>query len=60
MVKEDLLTIPQLAERLQISTRKAYELKHQKGFPFYNFGTRQTRVVWSEVSAWIESNCKAK
>ncbi|MEV2661838.1 helix-turn-helix domain-containing protein [Paenibacillus larvae] len=51
---EEMLTIPQLAARLQISERKAYELKQRKGFPFYKFGERQIRVIWSEVLEWTE------
>ncbi|MEK5479921.1 helix-turn-helix domain-containing protein [Paenibacillus sp. FSL R5-0407] len=50
---EKLLTIPQLAERLQISERKAYELRHRKGFPYRKLGPRQIRVVWEEVQAWM-------
>jgi len=56
-MKADLITIPEMAKRLQISKRKAYELKQRTGFPFYNFGERQTRVVWSEVVGWIQKNC---
>ncbi|MEV2909758.1 helix-turn-helix domain-containing protein [Paenibacillus larvae] len=54
MIEQNLLTIPQLAKRLRISKRKAYELRHQAGFPFYNLGERQIRVVWSEVLEWIK------
>lgn len=54
--QEELLTIPQLADRLKISKRKAYELRHRKGFPFYNFGVRQIRVLWSDVEKWMK-NC---
>ncbi|MGO4787005.1 helix-turn-helix transcriptional regulator [Paenibacillus sp. 2KB_20] len=54
---EELLTIPQLADRLKISKRKAYELKHRTGFPSYNVGQRQTRVIWSEVDRWMRANC---
>jgi len=54
MADKILLTIPQMAERMQISARKAYELKQRPGFPFYNLGQRQTRVVWDEVQAWVK------
>lgn len=54
---DELLTIPQMAERFKISKRKAYELKHRTGFPFYNVGQRQTRVIWSEVEKWMRDNC---
>lgn len=57
-MNEELITIPEMAERLKISRVYAYELKRRAGFPFYNFGVRQTRVLWSEVSKWVEENCK--
>ncbi|KHL95375.1 hypothetical protein QW71_13005 [Paenibacillus sp. IHB B 3415] len=50
----ELMTIPQMAERMQISLRKAYEMKNQAGFPSYNFGERQIRVIWSEVMLWAK------
>lgn len=50
----DLITIPQMADRMQISLRKAYEMKNQAGFPSYNFGERQIRMIWSEVMQWAK------
>ncbi|WP_139209685.1 AlpA family transcriptional regulator [Paenibacillus sp. NFR01] len=54
-MNEELITIPQMADRLQISRRKAYELKNKPGFPFYNLGERQMRVAWHEVLEWIHT-----
>lgn len=50
----EMLTIPQMADRLQISLRKAYELRSRKDFPSYNLGERQIRVRWSEVLKWLK------
>ncbi|KGE16650.1 helix-turn-helix transcriptional regulator [Paenibacillus wynnii] len=54
----DLMTIPQMAERMQISERKAYEMRKQTGFPSYNFGERQIRVIWSEVMQWAKKQAE--
>ncbi|MDP1513115.1 excisionase family DNA-binding protein [Paenibacillus sp. CMAA1739] len=51
----DLITVPQMAKRLQISKSKAYRLIGRTDFPSYNFGERQTRVFWPEVEKWVKS-----
>lgn len=49
----DVLTIPQMAEFLQIGTTKAYEMSHWRGFPAIRIG-RSIRVPKKALMEWLE------
>ncbi|WP_373865201.1 helix-turn-helix transcriptional regulator [Paenibacillus koleovorans] len=49
----EVLTVPEMAKRLSIGKRSAYEMIETPGFPHYKLGERQTRVIWSEVIDWM-------
>ncbi|MBB6689949.1 hypothetical protein H7B90_00895 [Cohnella xylanilytica] len=53
----DVLTINEMARRLHIRTREAYNLIETPGFPLINLGgERQNRVIWGDVLQWIRQN----
>lgn len=47
-----VLTVPQMAEFLQIGIDKAYKMTHWKGFPSIKIG-RQIRVSKYELLEWL-------
>lgn len=49
----DVLTIPQMAEFLQIGITKAYEMSHWRGFPAIRIG-RTIRVPKKALLEWLE------
>lgn len=49
-----LLTIPQVAERLSVSTRKTWRLIAQGQLKTVRVGARSTRIPDDEVDAFIE------
>jgi hypothetical protein len=53
----DVLTILQMAKRLKMRSKDAYNLKDEPGFPLYNLGgPNKERVIWGEVLDYIRKN----
>ena len=50
-----LLTIPVVAERLGISTRKTWQLISQGQLPAVHIGLRSTRIAEVDLEAFIEN-----
>ena len=50
-----LLTIPAVAERLGISTRKTWQLISQGQLPAVHIGLRSTRIAEVDLEAFIEN-----
>ena len=50
-----LLTIPVVAERLGISTRKTWQLISQGQLPAVHVGLRSTRIAETDLEAFIEN-----
>lgn len=53
---EEVLTIAEMAKRLGIGKETAYEWIGRPGFPVYDLGERQKRVIWSDVIEWVRSH----
>lgn len=51
-VKRLTLSVAEAAQELGISTRKAYDLTHQQGFPVLKIGSR-TRIPRAGLEAWV-------
>jgi excisionase family DNA binding protein len=49
-----LLTIPEVATRLNISRAEAYVLARQKGFPLVQLGERLMRVDPMALELWLD------
>jgi excisionase family DNA binding protein len=52
---EQLLTVKQVASRLQVSTRKVYRLLAEKAVATVRVGKRGTRVLESELGRYVTS-----
>lgn len=52
MTETYTLTVPQLAEKLQISRQAAYSLCKKPGFPVVRFGG-SIRIPIKELDAWM-------
>ncbi|WP_422444302.1 helix-turn-helix domain-containing protein [Thermoanaerobacterium sp. DL9XJH110] len=50
----DVMTIPQMAEFLQIGRCKAYRLAKTPGFPAVNLGKRGIRISKQALLKWME------
>lgn len=50
-----LLTVKEVANRLKISSRKAYELVHVEGFPSVRISERVIRVPEDSLQEWLQS-----
>ncbi len=50
-----LLTIPAVAERLGISTRKTWQLISQGQLPAVHIGLRSTRIAEVDLETFIEN-----
>jgi len=54
-----VLTVPQVAEVLQISRTNAYELVKEPGFPVTTIRKRK-RVSYALLEEWVKEKCKAE
>lgn len=55
MVDEQLLTIEQLAEYLQVSTKTIYRMIHKKQIPCYKVAN-QWRFKRDVIETWLEKD----
>jgi excisionase family DNA binding protein len=51
---EQLLTVPQVAQRLSVSLRKTWRLISEGHLTTVRVGERGTRILVSEVNAYIQ------
>lgn len=58
--RDDVITIPEMARRMNLTKENGYELAAQPGFPLLDFGgERGKRVIWGDVLDWLRTNKKA-
>lgn len=53
-----VLTIPQVAERLQLSRTKVYDLIEHEGLPVIRFG-RAVRVLLYALAMWLQARSQS-
>jgi len=58
--QDEFLTIPEMAKKMKIGERAAYEFVQIPGFPHYRFGERKLRIIWSEVLEWMKQHREMK
>ncbi|MCM3292365.1 hypothetical protein M3661_19785 [Paenibacillus sp. MER 180] len=52
---EEVLTIPQLMNRLKIGKESMYDILDEPGCPVFTLGgPKQRRVIWSEFVQWLK------
>jgi excisionase family DNA binding protein len=56
IMKEDLMTIKQCAEFLQVSTATLYQWVYKRRIPYMRLGIRTVRFSRAQIEKWLSEN----